>query len=67
MGTAVQDLALAQSALDAAVAEGRGRDLGELTRLKAFATLSSGNFPPSPRGPCERNRTAHAMLGTMLK
>jgi hypothetical protein len=46
----VQDLALAQSALDAAVAEGRGRDLGELTRLKPFATLSSGNFPPVTEG-----------------
>jgi alanine dehydrogenase len=50
VGTAVQDLALAQSALDAAVAEGRGRDLGELTRLKPFATLSSGNFPPVTEG-----------------
>jgi alanine dehydrogenase len=50
VGTAVQDLALAQSALAAAVAEGRGRDLGELTRLKPFATLSSGNFPPVTEG-----------------
>jgi ornithine cyclodeaminase/alanine dehydrogenase len=45
VGTAVQDLALAASMLGAAKAEGRGRELGELTRLKPFA-LSSGNFPP---------------------
>lgn len=45
VGTAVQDLALAGSILGAARAEGRGRELGELTHLKAFA-LSSGNFPP---------------------
>jgi ornithine cyclodeaminase/alanine dehydrogenase len=45
VGTAVQDLALAKSALDAARKEGRGRELGELTRLKP-AGLSSGNFPP---------------------
>jgi ornithine cyclodeaminase/alanine dehydrogenase len=45
VGTAVQDLALAGSVLTAAQAEDRGRELGELTSLKAFA-LSSGNFPP---------------------
>lgn len=45
VGTAVQDLALAASLLGAAQAEDRGRELGELTRLKAFAK-SSGNFPP---------------------
>jgi alanine dehydrogenase len=49
VGTAVQDLALAKSALAAAEAEGRGRELGELTRLKEFA-LSSGNFPPVTEG-----------------
>ncbi|HET8672435.1 MAG TPA: ornithine cyclodeaminase family protein, partial [Thermoleophilaceae bacterium] len=45
VGTAVQDLALAKSAFAAAQAQGRGRELGELTSLKAFA-VSSGNFPP---------------------
>ena len=45
VGTAVQDLALAGSLFAAARADGRGRELGELTSLKAFA-LSSGNFPP---------------------
>ena len=49
VGTAVQDLALAGSILRAAKAEGRGRELGELTHLKAFA-LSSGNFPPVTKG-----------------
>jgi alanine dehydrogenase len=49
VGTAVQDLALAGSVLAAAGAEGRGRDLGELASLKAFA-LSSGNFPPVTKG-----------------
>ncbi|HEX6458280.1 MAG TPA: ornithine cyclodeaminase family protein [Thermoleophilaceae bacterium] len=49
VGTAVQDLALAGSMLKAAKAEGRGRELGELTSLKAFA-LSSGNFPPVTKG-----------------
>jgi alanine dehydrogenase len=49
VGTAVQDLALAGSMLDAAKAEGRGRELGELVSLKAFA-LSSGNFPPVTKG-----------------
>ncbi len=49
VGTAVQDLALAGSMLEAAKVEGRGRELGELTSLKAFA-LSSGNFPPVAKG-----------------
>jgi alanine dehydrogenase len=49
IGTAVQDLALAGSMLSAARTEGRGRELGELTSLKAFA-LSSGNFPPVTKG-----------------
>ncbi|HKN94227.1 MAG TPA: ornithine cyclodeaminase family protein [Thermoleophilaceae bacterium] len=49
VGTAVQDLALAGSMLDAARAEGRGRELGELVSLKEFA-LSSGNFPPVAKG-----------------
>jgi alanine dehydrogenase len=49
VGTAVQDLALAKSALTAAMAQGRGRELGELTSLKAFAA-SSGNFPPVTEG-----------------
>ena len=49
VGTAVQDLALAKSLLAAAQAEGRGRELGELTSLKPFA-LSSGNFPPVSKG-----------------
>jgi ornithine cyclodeaminase/alanine dehydrogenase len=49
VGTAVQDLALAQSALDAAGREGRGRELGELTRLKAFSS-SGGDFPPVSEG-----------------
>lgn len=37
VGTAIQDLALAALVHDAAVACGRGRDVGELTRLKPFA------------------------------
>lgn len=37
VGTAIQDLALASAVLDAAVTAGRGRDVGELTRLKPFA------------------------------
>jgi ornithine cyclodeaminase/alanine dehydrogenase len=37
VGTALQDLALAQLVLTAAVAAGRGRDLGELAALKPFA------------------------------
>lgn len=46
VGTAVQDLALAGELIGAATAAGRGRQLGELTRLKAFSapaaeTLSS--------------------------
>lgn len=49
VGTAVQDLALAKSALAAAQAQGRGRELGELTSLKPFA-VSSGNFPPVTKG-----------------
>ena len=49
VGTAVQDLALAGSMLAAARAEGRGRELGELASLKAFA-LPSGNFPPVGTG-----------------
>jgi alanine dehydrogenase len=49
VGTAVQDLALAKSALAAAMAQGRGRELGELTGLKPFA-VSSGNFPPVTKG-----------------
>jgi alanine dehydrogenase len=49
VGTAVQDLALAGSMLAAAKADGRGRELGELTSLKPFA-LSSGNFPPVTKG-----------------
>lgn len=38
VGTAVQDLTLSRAVYDAAVANGRGRELGELTRLKRFAT-----------------------------
>jgi ornithine cyclodeaminase/alanine dehydrogenase-like protein (mu-crystallin family) len=49
VGTAVQDLALAKSMLAAADEQGRGRELGELTSLKAFA-VSSGNFPPVTEG-----------------
>jgi ornithine cyclodeaminase/alanine dehydrogenase len=37
VGTAIQDLALASAAIDAANACGRGREIGELTRLKPFA------------------------------
>jgi alanine dehydrogenase len=37
VGTAIQDLALAHAAVDAAASSGRGRELGELTRLKPFA------------------------------
>jgi ornithine cyclodeaminase/alanine dehydrogenase-like protein (mu-crystallin family) len=37
VGTAIQDLALASTAVEAALAAGRGRELGELTRLKPFA------------------------------
>ncbi len=48
-GTAVQDLALAGSLLEAARAGGRGRDLGELASLKAFAPRSA-NFPPVSKG-----------------
>ncbi len=36
VGTALQDLALAAALIDAAGAAGRGRELGELTRLKPF-------------------------------
>jgi ornithine cyclodeaminase/alanine dehydrogenase-like protein (mu-crystallin family) len=49
VGTAVQDLALARSMLAAAERRGCGRELGELTSLKAF-TVSSGNFPPVTKG-----------------
>ena len=45
VGTAVQDLALAGSLVAAARSGGRGRDLGELASLKAFAPRSP-NFPP---------------------
>jgi ornithine cyclodeaminase/alanine dehydrogenase-like protein (mu-crystallin family) len=37
VGTAIQDLALASSVVEAATACGRGREIGELTRLKPFA------------------------------
>lgn len=37
VGTAIQDLALASMAVEAAIASGRGREIGELTRLKPFA------------------------------
>lgn len=37
VGTATQDLALASTAVEAAQAAGRGREVGELTRLKPFA------------------------------
>ncbi|MDO8185995.1 hypothetical protein Q5424_07805 [Conexibacter sp. JD483] len=37
VGTAIQDLALASAVHAAAVEAGRGRDVGELTRLKPFA------------------------------
>jgi len=37
VGTAIQDLALATALLEAAAGNGRGRDVGELTRLKPFA------------------------------
>lgn len=37
VGTAIQDLSLARAALEAAREAGRGRELGELTRLKPFA------------------------------
>lgn len=49
VGTAIQDLALAKSMLAAAQQQDRGRELGELTSLKAFA-VSSGNFPPVTEG-----------------
>jgi ornithine cyclodeaminase/alanine dehydrogenase-like protein (mu-crystallin family) len=49
VGTAVQDLALAASILAAARRDGRGRDLGELARLKEFAS-SARNFPPVAEG-----------------
>lgn len=37
VGTALQDLALAELLLDAAAEQGRGRELGELVALKPFA------------------------------
>jgi ornithine cyclodeaminase/alanine dehydrogenase len=37
VGTALQDLALAELLLEAALAQGRGRPLGELAALKPFA------------------------------
>lgn len=40
VGTALQDLALARQILQGARAQGRGRELGELTRLKAPASGS---------------------------
>jgi alanine dehydrogenase len=40
VGTALQDLALAELVLEAAVATGRGRELGELAALKPFADNS---------------------------
>ena len=49
VGTAVQDLALAGSLVAAARTGGRGRDLGELASLKAFAPRSP-NFPPVSKG-----------------
>ena len=39
VGTAVHDLSLAVALIDAARAAGRGRELGELTRLKPFAAV----------------------------
>jgi len=41
VGTALQDLAIASAVREAAAGRGRGTDLGEVTRLKAFA--------PAPR------------------
>jgi alanine dehydrogenase len=41
VGTAVQDLALADALLSAAHVAGRGRDLGELARLKPFAETAT--------------------------
>jgi ornithine cyclodeaminase/alanine dehydrogenase len=38
VGTAVQDLALSAAVVEAAKRDGRGRDIGELVRLKAFPT-----------------------------
>ena len=52
VGTAVQDLALSASVVDAAKMAGRGRDLGELVRLKAFPTAypaaRDGHGPDEP-------------------
>lgn len=41
VGTAVHDLSLAAALIAAARQHGRGRELGELTRLKPFAELAS--------------------------
>lgn len=41
VGTAVQDLALARAAVDAAIAAGHGREIGELARLKRFAAVAA--------------------------
>lgn len=45
VGTAIQDLALASALLEAARAAGRGRDVGELTRLKPFAAPPPDALP----------------------
>lgn len=42
VGTALQDLSLARSVLEAAEAAGGGRDLGELSTLKPFADAMAG-------------------------
>lgn len=50
VGTALQDLALATAALDAAARAGVGRELGELTRLKPFAASSPPEVTASSPG-----------------
>lgn len=45
VGTALQDLALASALVEVAMADGRGRELGELTRLKPFAATAQSPIP----------------------
>jgi ornithine cyclodeaminase/alanine dehydrogenase-like protein (mu-crystallin family) len=47
VGTALQDLALAAELIDAAQAAGVGRDLGELTALKAAAAAQASPLEPT--------------------
>jgi ornithine cyclodeaminase/alanine dehydrogenase-like protein (mu-crystallin family) len=52
VGTAVQDLALSSVVFEAARDAGRGRDLGELVRLKAFpTTYPQATDGAAPAGP----------------